>query len=600
MATTRKADRHRRPALEGLEDRRLLSAPTRLVNGTTINQKDLRRLEVQLTNVDSNGQRIPVSDRRIQYTTPGGQTAVVTLYGHGSLAGSSVTNGALDLVYNHTDVSTRIVGRIYGRGSGPVPLLGIRDADSTPGSPSSTGVDPLNGIVLSKWDLVNNGYVNLTGGVIQLQLHSIGANTQLHLKQGKPAPTQVQTVNVITSGGAAIGGVTPTTTVSQAAPTVQAFQGVNMVIRQVNAAPLGTPPLGDPQVFAIDPTQGKLLRFDVVTGDPTLGVPLPAIPSGTTAALGLAKVNNHSVALVGIGSTVYAYDGVSGASLGSFSIASLGSDGLTRVDGIGGSDTGTLLIQTLGPAVPINVAASLNTGQAVATGAAYNPSREMVLAGGGTGLGGSSTLYATVGAHFDTFQPNLDQLGVAALTPVGGTYEESSRTAVTPRGGGFITLGPPSSITPSSTGGFGSIEGELALFSGVSGGKNVVDVYDPSTLKFVASVTLNDPNKLEGLSESFHPELDNAALIVVDGNVTHFVADRTQGLVLNDQGEANFITIGNATDTTIIGRPLDHLQIPHRQNVQLLSTARGVDGLVTRNGVQVVPKLSAVGPVDLP
>jgi hypothetical protein len=600
MATTKKADRHTRPALEGLEDRRLLSAPTRLVNGTAINIKDLRRLEVQLTNVDSTGQRIPASDRRIQYTTPGGQTAIVTLYGHGSLAGSTVTNGALNLVYNKTDVSSRIVGRIYGRGNGPVPLLGIRDADSTPGSPSSTGVDPLNGIVMPQWDLVNSGYVNLTGGIIQLQLHSIGANTQLQLKQGKPAPTSTQTVNVITSGGASIGGVTPTNTVSQTTTTTTGFQGVELVIRQINAAPLGTPPLNNPQVFSIDTTLDQLVRFDVVTGNPTLAVPLPTIPSGTTPALALAKVNGHSDALVGIGDTVYAYNGFTGALEGSFSIASLASDGLTRVDGIGASDTGTLLVQTQGPAVPIDVSASVNSGSAVATGAPYNPSREMVLAGGASGLAGSSTLYATVGAHFDSFQPNLDQLGVAALTPSGGTYKESSRTAVTPQGGGFITLGPPTTIKPSSTGGFGSIEGELALLSGVSGGKNVVDVYDPSTLKFLTKVTLNDPHPLQGLSESFHPELNNAALIVVSGNIDHFVADRAQGLVLNGQGEANFVYIGNAADSTVIGRPLDHVQIPRRRNVQLLSTARGIDGLVTRNGVQVVPKLSSVGPVDLP
>ena len=397
MATTRKADRQRRPALEGLEDRKLLSAPTRLINGTTINNKDLVRLEVQLSNVDSSGQRIPVTDRRIQYVTPGGQRAIVTLYGHGSLAGSTVTGGVLNLVYNNTDVSSRIVGRVYGRGKGPIPLAGIRDASSTPGSPSSTGVDPLNGIVLPQWDLLDGGYVNLTGGIIQLQLHSIGANTQVHLKQGKPAPTTPQTVNVITSGGASIGGVTPTNTVSQTATTTPAFQGVEVVIRQVNAAPLGTPPLGDPQVFAIDPTLNKLIRFDVVTGDPTLAVDLPTIPSGTTAALGLAKVNGHSDALVGIGTEVYAYNGLTGAFKGSFDTASLAGTGLTRVDGIGASDTGTLLTQTLGPAVPIDASASVNTGHAVATGAAYNPTREMVLAGGATGLAGSSTLYATVG-----------------------------------------------------------------------------------------------------------------------------------------------------------------------------------------------------------
>lgn len=596
----KKADRQRRPVLEPLEGRRLLTAPTRLINGTAINNKDLVHLEVQLSNVNAAGQRIPVSDRRIVYTTPGGQTAVVTLYGHGSMAGSTVNNGVLNLVYNYTDVSSRILGKVYGKGSGPIPLAGIRDANTTPGSPSSTGVDPLNGIVMPEWDLLPGGFVNLSGGVLQLQLHSIGAGTQLYLKQGKAPPTVTKSVSVITSGGASIGGVTPTSAVTQTTAVTPTFQGISMLVRQVNGAPLGTPPLGDPQVFSVDTAQDKLLRFDVVSGDPTLAVNLPTIPSGVIPSVGLATVNGHTDAFVGLGTTVYAYNGITGAYEGNFDIASLANDNLTRVDGIGSSSTGTLLVQANGPAVPIDPTASLAQGHAVATGSPYNPTREMVLAGGVTGLPGTSTLYATVGAHFDSFQPNLDQLGVVTLAPSGGTYHETARTAVTPPGGSYITLGPPDSITPSTTGGFGSIEGELALLDGVSHGKNVVNTYDPSTLKYVTKLTLNDPNPLTGLSESFHPELNGAALIVVSGNINHYVSDSAQGLIINDQGEANFIYLGAAADSTIIGRPLDHVQIPRRQNVQLLSNARGVDGLVTRGGVQVVPRLSATGPVDLP
>ena len=84
--STRQA-RQARPALEGLEQRNLLNARTIGPNGREINDKDLARLHVQLKNLQ-NG--VTLADRRIEYTTPQGTHVRLTLYGIGSMAGTTI------------------------------------------------------------------------------------------------------------------------------------------------------------------------------------------------------------------------------------------------------------------------------------------------------------------------------------------------------------------------------------------------------------------------------------------------------------------------------------------------------------------------------
>ena len=50
----------------------------------------------------------------------------------------------------------------------------------------------------------------------------------------------------------------------------------------------------------------------------------------------------------------------------------------------------------------------------------------------------------------------------------------------------------------------------------------------------------------------------------------------------------------------VIGRPLQHVAIPIRQNVQLLSSTRGTTGTDTSNGVIVSGKFRPAGPLSLP
>ncbi len=597
MRETKKKSRRSRPALEGLEDRKLLNAKTHLRNGTAINDKDLRRLEVQLANLNANGSRILPSDRRISYTTPQGAQVTVTLYGKGTLKGTTVSpDGSLNLVYDLTDKSSRILALVHG-GNRMATVNSIRDASQPLGSSASTGVDPINAVVMPNFVLADGGFINLTGGVLTLQMQAIGRNTSIYLKEGQPPPVQAQTTSVIATGGASIGGVTPVQTVTQTTvPTVTGPTGIEIRINQVNAGPLQSPPFGNPQVFSIDTTTKQLIRFDTVTGDPTLAVPLPSLTSASPS-VGLAQDGQQLVVLVGDGTNVSAFNAVTGAAVGQFTVSNLG---LTSVDGIGSSASRTVISENGGPVDQIDVSASLASGQAVKIDGSFVPTREFTLDGGATGLPGSDVIYVSGAGHFDPNQPNLNQFGMMTLTPSGAGFKESSRTAIPGIGTPYINAGPTGMLLPSPFGGLGSVDSELAQITGQAGGKNIVTYYNPSTLAITGTTRLNDANPLVGLSESFHPELLDAALIDISGNLKRFVGTQATGLILNDRGLTNLVAIHRATDTAVIGRPLNHVAIPIRHNVQLISTARGQTGMGDRGGVTIDKNLTPTGPLFLP
>src|SRR5262249_36937652 len=130
----------------------------------------------------------------------------------------------------------------------------------------------------------------------------------------------------------------------------------------------------------------------------------------------------------------------------------------------------------------------------------------------------------------------------------------------------------------------GSVDEELALVQRVSGGTNTVKLYNPSGAN-AGTITLNDPNPLTGLGPTFRPALAGTALVDIQGNVQSFRAHLAQGLVLSDLGNLNLAKIDSAADTTIVGYPFGHVDIPRRSNVTIISSTRTVDD---RNGVTVV------------
>jgi len=575
--------RHSRPGLECLEDRQLLHA--RLVlHGRPINDQDLARFLLQKAN------NVPVTDRRIEYTTPESTHVIVTLFGTGSLAGSTIApDGTLDLVYAKTDSSSGIVGRVSG-GTQSAKLGSIRQAGvplldlST--SANSSQIGPVN---LKDFDLVDGGFINLSGGVGKLFLRSMGSNAQIHLKD-LPVATSSPSFGGASSSSSSTSGALGSAT------------GVDVDIKHVNGAPHSTPALGDPQIFGYDPTANALIRFDATTGAALQTITLSGIGQAT-AGVALGRFHRALVVLVGNANTIQAFDAVTGNFVGQFSTANLASEGFNRIDGIGSTDVRTVVTDasagTAGLAQLISVSQSLDSGQAVPIGAPFAPQREFEFSGGATGVAGSDTIYATGAAHFDSFQPNQTQFGIMAIGTGRDTLTELSRNAVTSPAS-IVNTGVSGTARANPIQALGSVDQNLAL---VTDNQNTVTLYNPRTLAVDGSVTLNDPNRLAGLSESFHPELVDAALVDVQGNLGSFRALDAQGLVINDSGSLGLVQINRASDSAIVGHPVDHVNIPSRQNVVILSTNR-IDSnnmsIGTRGGVTINPNLPVMGPLSLP
>jgi hypothetical protein len=250
----------------------------------------------------------------------------------------------------------------------------------------------------------------------------------------------------------------------------------------------------------------------------------------------------------------------------------------------------------------IDLAASLASAdhQAMAVGSSFSPNREFALAGTVTGVPGTGNLYALGSAFFDTAQPNIKQAGILTINPGTGTtptLTESTRTAFTSKGVD-VPAGPNNGIATSNSLALGSLESFLAVDMGTfNGQKNIINLYTPNGLTSKGSFTLDDPNPLTDLSQSFHPELVDTALIDVQGNIQSFTSKTATGMVLNDAGNLNLLQIGNASNSSVIGLPFSHVSIPVRNNVSIVTSSRLAIG--PRGGVTVNPSQQQVGPLFL-
>lgn len=617
-----------RPMLEGLERKMLLTTSV-LPNGRPIFISDLVH-QARHAERDT----IPRPVKTIGYTTAEGTKVVVNLVGIGTLEGSSVdpTTGALNLVYNNTTIVSRIVGHTRG-GTGRAPLASIRNANVLPRSASPTGSTPIDIVNLSPFDLIEGGYISLTGGANALRLASMARDTQVHMTEGlnltgpvagQETPPTRQDLGSQVVGGTPTGGVggangtggAPVVggntggAVAIAGPTavvVPRPTGIEITIPHINAGPLDTPPLGPPMVFGFAPDPNgqvdQLIRFNATTGAAVSVIPVPHV--GTPiAGVGLGRASGRLVVLVGYDTTIRAFDVVSGAPVGQFTTANLATVGLGAIDGIGSTDVRTVLTDskagTNGMAQVIDVTLSLASGQAVPTSAPFAPQREFAFSGGLTGLPDSNVIYATGAAHFDTFQPDLTQVGILAFSTSGAQIHEISRLPVPGTNTPFINAGPPGTAQQNPIRALGSIDGNLALVTGVLDGHNVVTTYDPSTIKQIGTIDFATPRLMTGLSESFHPELLNAALIDVQGDVENYAGQDASGLVLNASGHIGLVAIKQAIDTAIVGHPVIHVAIPQRRNVEILSSPRVTGAPGTRGGVTVNKTLPPIGPLTLP
>jgi hypothetical protein len=127
------------------------------------------------------------------YVTITGGVATVKIVGVGSLDGTFVDGtGALHVIYGGTNVYSKITGSVQG-GGGYAPLASIQNLQlinaGQPNSLSGVGGTPVAAVLMSPFDLVPGGTINLTPGVTNVALHSIGLNTNVQLRTLPPHPS---------------------------------------------------------------------------------------------------------------------------------------------------------------------------------------------------------------------------------------------------------------------------------------------------------------------------------------------------------------------------------------------------------------------------
>lgn len=634
-----KRARRSRPGLEGLEGRSLLSGAGSVAGS----------LQAQAATTTA-----PII-HGYDYKTLQGTRVHIQLYGVGTLFGTTVDpDGALNLVFSGTNEQTGIIATAKG-GDGHPALRSIHHRFEPSESLSGIGSSLVNVVKLKDFNLVDGGRINLTGGVHILSLNSVGSNTQVSLREIPPALLQGQPTSTSSENGVTLGFLADLTGARTLTSTSGTFvagfnllgsnqlpsgasnpgpppapPGVVVTINHVNGPTRASSAAAPAEVYGYDPVQNALIRFDTTTGAANLSIPnaLPAATAGSQAGVALGRDAGNLVVMISDGLNVYAYNPLDGSSVGHFALntPALVSAGLVHATRLGTFDSGTVVgdatagVGGLGLIQPIDVTRSLASGQAqpvvdpqtMAPVPPYASTRAFGLSGGMTGIPGSSTLFAMGGGHFDQYQPLQFQLGISSLTPnlptaatAGAALSEASRAAVTVNGQNVITdaHGAHGAHGAQLNNALGSLGQALTLDTGVGADPatgltvNRVALVNAQSFAQQSVFSLNDPNLLTGLTAAFRPSLAGVALVDVQGNTQSFRAQDAQGLVFNGEGNVNLVKIHNATDTTIVGFPFGHAQIPIRSNVVIYSTPRSVGD---RNGVTVVPGLTPLGPLFLP
>ena len=240
--------------------------------------------------------------------------------------------------------------------------------------------------------------------------------------------------------------------------------------------------------------------------------------------------------------------------------------------------------------------------------------------GGLTGLPGSNQVYATVAATFNSFQPNVTQLGLLTVATTSASPIPDGRAHIDPsvqhgvgagnqvwrrvhpgrshqqppvdrRADGFVRFRPWRLNQSNSQNPRIHQHGELAG-ADLAGqpGHHHAQHHRP------------DHGPDGGLSSRPHRldrERHRPALIDVQGNIQSLRGISANGLVLNDTGYLNLIRTGQISNSTILAQPIGHVDTPmsHRTNTTLLSSNNRATG--RRGGVALVSGLYQIGPLSL-
>lgn len=185
----RRSRRETLPALEGLEERLVLnhaaSGATPLPSSSPASGEFFHNFQ------------------QFNYTTPAGTHVEILVVGRGSLQGTTVdSSGALHLLYSKTNAYTRIMSNVHG-GTGQADLASIQSRDlvthGATTSLSGIGASVLHTINLPKFNLIAGGTINVTSGIANLALNSVGPDTQIQLRELPSTVTAGQSTTVSTT-----------------------------------------------------------------------------------------------------------------------------------------------------------------------------------------------------------------------------------------------------------------------------------------------------------------------------------------------------------------------------------------------------------------
>ena len=291
-----------------------------------------------------------------------------------------------------------------------------------------------------------------------------------------------------------------------------------MKINHINGNITSAPNLlSDNVIFGLDATTGKVLRFNLApTTSATTGQPNMAKQTGTLdpsfqlsnpppvdpVAISLGRdvgpetdlatntypTTNDLVLLVSTGHEIYVYNPTTGAYIGQFAVPNF--DATT----LGSTDTLTVMGDAATGDVTSNQLQMIDVYQSLTAGTAQPPEQPLMpdgnpypapanytppggfsLVGGLTGLAGSNQVYPTVGAVFNSFQPNQNQLGLLTAAtsttetnPSGGLvlvrqFSTVSENAIQ-SGGSYVPVSPEQQPPPTGVGvPEGSVDSSLAI-----------------------------------------------------------------------------------------------------------------------------------------
>lgn len=557
-------------------------------------------------------QDVPKPLKRFAYITNDRTRVVVNLTGIGTLRGTQFdrSTNSLRLIYDDTNDASQIIAHVRG-GNGRANLSLLTDADVPPNSQSGIGGNQVGLVAMKAFRLVEGGRINLNGGVRKLKLNEVGPNTQVLLRSlPNETPESGQTTQF--SNSPLIGNelqltdgtVIPVIFDTSEEPSDEPPPGIRVQIDRISGTfvPTNTErgdlaTLGNPQLFGYDAGAGQLLRFDAVTGQVTGRRTVPSLDS-SSAGVSLGRNAGNLVVVVAQASTVRVFDALTLDPVGQFTTANIGFD---SIDGLAKTDTQLAVVQGVNPSDPasgpgksrlIELTLSLARGEAVPLDqSSFQLQPGVFMTSGATGVAGYEAFAATAAATFDQFQPLSLFPGIAELRTTNRQIVQQQLTR---------SNAVPASVPVESLA-MGSVDQFVAVGQGVSvvEGRTVnrVTLIDPEALTTVRTISLDYPAPLVGLSESYRPSLEGAALFDVQGDIQAFLVNQANGLVLNDSGVLNLLAVRRMSDSVVIGLPVVHVDVIARNNVGIFSTERPVG---SRGGVTVVKNLPPPGPLTLP